>query len=38
VPAAEKDMNKGKGKGKGKNKTTKDIFTKNFVYKEVLTS
>jgi hypothetical protein len=39
VPAAEKDMNKGKGKGngkgKGKKKATKDIFTKNIVYKEV---
>ena len=37
VPAAEKDMNKGKGKGKGKKRPTKDIFTKNIVYKEVLT-
>ena len=39
VPAAEKDANKGKGKGKGKGKkkATKDIFTKNIVYKEVLT-
>jgi len=38
IPAAEKDMNRGKGKGKGKKKPTKDIFTKNIVYKEVLTS
>ena len=41
MPAAEKDVNKGegkgKGKGKGKKKATKDIFTKNIVYKEVLT-
>ena len=37
VPAVEKDVNKGKGKGKGKKKVTKDIFTKNIVYKEVLT-
>jgi len=37
IPAAEKDMNRGKGKGKGKKKPTKDIFTKNIVYKEVLT-
>jgi hypothetical protein len=37
VPAAEKDMNKGKEKDKGKKKTTNDIFTKNIVYKEVLT-
>jgi hypothetical protein len=37
VPATEKDVNKGKGKGKGKKKPTKDIFTKNIVYKEVLT-
>jgi hypothetical protein len=37
VSATEKDLNKGKGKGKGKKKTTKDIFTKNIVYKEVLT-
>ena len=37
VSAAEKDMNKGKGKGNGKKKTTEDIFTKNIVYKEVLT-
>lgn len=35
VPAAEKDMNK--GKRKGKKKLAKDIFTKNIVYKEVLT-
>jgi ATP-dependent DNA helicase PIF1 len=34
VPAAEKDMSK----GKGKKKPTKDIFTKNIVYKEVLTT
>jgi ATP-dependent exoDNAse (exonuclease V) alpha subunit len=33
VPAVEKDVNK----GKGKKKPTKDIFTKNIVYKEVLT-
>ena len=39
VPAAEKDVNKGngKGKGKGKKKAIKDIFTKNIIYKEVLT-
>jgi hypothetical protein len=37
MSAAEKDVNKGKGKGKGKKKPTKDIFTKNIVYKEVLT-
>ena len=39
TPAAEKDVNKGKGKGKGKGKkkSTKDIFTKNIIYKEVLT-
>ena len=41
VPAAEKGVNKGKGKGKrkrkGKKKATKDMFTKNIVYKEVLT-
>ncbi|XP_066311307.1 uncharacterized protein [Miscanthus floridulus] len=37
VPAAEKDVNKEKGKGKGKKGSTKDIFTKNIVYKEVLT-
>jgi ATP-dependent exoDNAse (exonuclease V) alpha subunit len=37
VPATEKDMNKGKGKEKGKKKPTKNIFTKNIVYKEVLT-
>jgi hypothetical protein len=37
VPAAEKDVNKEKGKGKGKKKPTKNIFTKNIVYKEVLT-
>ena len=33
VPAAEKDVNKGKGKENGKKKATKDIFTKNIVYK-----
>jgi hypothetical protein len=40
VPAAEKDVNKkgmGKGNGKVKKKLSKDIFTKNIVYKEVLT-
>jgi len=41
VPAAEKEMNRGKGKGmekeKRKMKATKDIFTKNIVYIEVLT-
>jgi ATP-dependent exoDNAse (exonuclease V) alpha subunit len=37
VPAAQKDVNKGKEKGKGKKKPTKDIFTKNIVYKEILT-
>jgi hypothetical protein len=37
VPTAEKDVNKGKEKGKGKKKPTKDIFTKNIVFKEVLT-
>jgi len=41
VPPAEKDVSKGKGKGKGKEKgkkkPAKDIFTKNIVYKEVLT-
>jgi len=37
MPVAEKDVNKGKGKEKGKKKPTKDIFTKNIVYKEVLT-
>jgi ATP-dependent exoDNAse (exonuclease V) alpha subunit len=37
VPTAEKDVNKGKEKGKEKNKSTKDIFTKNIVYKDVLT-
>jgi ATP-dependent DNA helicase PIF1 len=35
--AAEKDVNKGKRKGKGKKKATNDTFTKNIVYKEVLT-
>jgi hypothetical protein len=34
VPAVEKDVNK----GKRKKKLTEDIFTKNIVYKEVLTS
>jgi ATP-dependent exoDNAse (exonuclease V) alpha subunit len=33
-PTIEKDVNKGKGKKKSK----KDIFTKNIVYKEVLTT
>ncbi|XP_066334308.1 uncharacterized protein [Miscanthus floridulus] len=37
VPAGEKDVNKRKGKGKGKKRPTKDIFTKNIVYKEILT-
>jgi ATP-dependent exoDNAse (exonuclease V) alpha subunit len=37
MPATKKDVNKGKGKGKGKKKPTKDIFTKNIIYKEVLT-
>jgi hypothetical protein len=39
VPATEKDMNKEKGKGEGKRnkKLANDIFTKNIVYKEVLT-
>jgi hypothetical protein len=39
VPATKKDMNKEKKKeeGKRKKKPTKDIFTKNIVYKEVLT-
>ena len=37
MPAAEKDVNKGKEKGNGKKKATKDIFTKNIIYKEVLT-
>jgi len=37
VSAAEKDVNIEKGKGKGKKRPTKDIFTKNIVYKEVLT-
>jgi hypothetical protein len=37
VPAAEKEVNKGKWKGKGKKKLIKGIFTKNIVYKEVLT-
>jgi ATP-dependent exoDNAse (exonuclease V) alpha subunit len=35
VPAAEKNVNK--KKGKGNKKLTKDIFTKNIIYKEVLT-
>jgi len=34
VPAVEKDVNKEKGKGKGKKKVTKNIFTKNIVYKK----
>ena len=37
MPAVEKDVNKGKEKEKGKKRPTKDIFTKNIVYKEVLT-
>ena len=37
MSAAEKDVNKGEGKGKGKKKATNDMFTKNIVYKEVLT-
>jgi ATP-dependent exoDNAse (exonuclease V) alpha subunit len=39
MPATEKGMNKEKGKGerKRKKKLAKDIFTKNIVYKEVLT-
>jgi hypothetical protein len=37
VPPAEKDMSKGKGKGKENKKSIKGIFTKNIVYKEVLT-
>jgi hypothetical protein len=38
VPTAEEDMNeKENGNGKGKKKLSKDIFTKNIVYKEVLT-
>ena len=39
MPPAVKDVSKGKGKGKekGKKKPAKDIFTKNIVYKEVLT-
>jgi ATP-dependent exoDNAse (exonuclease V) alpha subunit len=37
VPPAEKDLIKGKGKGKENKKSTKDIFTKNIVYKEVIT-
>jgi hypothetical protein len=37
MPATEMDVNKGKGKGKGKKKATKDIFSKNIVYQEVLT-
>jgi hypothetical protein len=40
MPSTEKDVNNGKGKGKEKEnkKLAKDIFTKNIVYKEVLTS
>ena len=34
IPAIENDVKK----GKGKNKSEKDIFTKNIVYKEVLTT
>ena len=34
MPAIEKDVNKGKGRKKSK----KDIFTKNIIYKEVLTN
>ena len=37
VPTAEKDVNKGKGKGKEKKRSSKDIFIKNIIYKEVLT-
>jgi ATP-dependent exoDNAse (exonuclease V) alpha subunit len=41
MPPNEKDVSKetgkGKGKGKRKNKPATDIFTKNIVYKEVLT-
>jgi hypothetical protein len=37
VLPAEKDVSKGKGKGKEKKKPIKNIFTKNIVYKEVLT-
>ena len=39
MSAAEKDVNKGKGIGKrkGTKKVTKDIFTKNIIYKEVPT-
>ena len=37
MPAAEKNVNKGKGKWNGNKKPTKDIFTKNIIYKEVLT-
>ena len=39
MTAAEKDVNKGKRKGKGneKKKATNNIFTKNIIYKEVLT-
>ena len=35
VPAAEKDVSK--RKGNEKKKATKDIFTKNIVYKKILT-
>jgi len=38
MPAVEKDVNKEKGKEKVKKKPTKDIFTKNIIYKEVLTA
>ena len=37
VPTVGKDVNKRKEKGNGKKKATKDIFTKNIIYKEVLT-
>jgi hypothetical protein len=38
VPATKKDMNKTKGKEERKRKKpTKDIFTKNIIYKEILT-
>jgi hypothetical protein len=36
VPPAEKDVSKEKGKEKENKKSTKDIFTKNIIYKEVL--
>ena len=37
VPTTEKDVNKGKEKENEKKKATKDIFTKNIVYKDVQT-